>query len=91
MIAEIIQYNEFNNNYSAKVENNILIVFTIKNETSLRLGELIEVDLSTILQDKFIISKTNQEIIPIELSKNDLHKLSELPVHGGSRAPDDID
>jgi len=73
--------------YSARTENNILIVFTIVGHEKLALSEEIEVDLPSLLTSQSVTRLKDGSTLRIKLRPNDLHDLDLPGGHGKSRTP----
>jgi hypothetical protein len=73
--------------YSARTENNILIVFTVESGENIALGEELEVDLPSLVESRRVTRLKDQSTLRIKLSRDDLHDLDLPPNHGSSRTP----
>lgn len=82
-----VQARNAHGNYSARTENNILLVFTVDGPESLQPGDIIELDLPNLLSSQQVIRSRDQCTLRIRIKEDDIHDL-ELPgKHGGSRTP----
>jgi hypothetical protein len=72
--------------YSARTENNILIVFTIEDHGELALGEELEVELPSLLESQRVIRLKDRSTLRIKLSR-ELHDLDLTSNHGSLRTP----
>jgi hypothetical protein len=73
--------------YSAKTDNNILMVFKVVGIETLAVGEVIEVDLPNVLGSQHIVRVKTGRTIGIELGRTDIHDLDLPTDHGTSRMP----
>jgi hypothetical protein len=73
--------------YSARTENNILIIFTLEPEGTLSLGEELEVDLPSLLQTQQVIRVKDQRVLSIKVRQDDIHDLELVANHRSSRTP----
>ena len=73
--------------YSARTENNILIVFTVEGNEKLSLDEELEVDLPSLLKSQQVTRLKDQRIVSIKLKPDDIHDLDLPPNHGSSGTP----
>lgn len=87
MRATITQFNINYGNYSAKTENNILLVFSISGEGKLKLNDTLEVDLPNILNRQVVTKLATGEVIRVKIKENDIHDLNLPTQHGVSRVP----
>ena len=83
----IVQARNAHGMYSARTENEILVVFSVVGPDSLKLNDEIELDLVDLLSTQKVVRVGDQQSIAISVKANDIHDL-RLPVkHGGSRFP----
>ena len=87
MKASILKSSKNTCSYSAKTENNILVVFSAPGGIKLDIGDCLEIDLVNVLQTKEVTVLKTQETIRINLRENDLHDLNLEVKHGVSRTP----
>ena len=73
--------------YSAKTENNILVVFSIVGSEKLPLGTELEVDLPSLLKTQTVFRVQDGLAIAITINENDIHDLNLPSAHGTSRTP----
>ena len=86
-VKATIQARNAHGNYSARTENNILLVFTVDDVESFELGESIEVDLPSLLSSQQVLRSSDRRGIRIRIMENDIHDLDLPAKHGVSRIP----
>jgi hypothetical protein len=86
-VKATIQARNAHGNYSARTDNNILLVFTVDGAESFELGESIEVDLPSILSSQQVLRSRDRRGIRIRIMENDIHDLDLSAKHGVSRIP----
>jgi hypothetical protein len=86
-VKATIQARSIHGKYSARTENDILLVFTIHSKESLKLGDSIEVDLLNLLSSQQIVRSSDSRVIDIQITENDIHDLDLAAKHGSSRTP----
>lgn len=87
MKATITKFNKSYGSYSARTENNILLVFSLVGEKTLKLNDALEVDLPVILTNKVITNIGTGEELKINIKENDIHDLNLPNQHGVSHIP----
>lgn len=83
----IVQARNAQGRYSAKTDNNILLVFRVGGGERLAIGEVIEVDLPNVLASQQIVRLNSDRTVRIVLGPNDIHDLDLPADHGASRMP----
>jgi hypothetical protein len=86
-LRAIVQARNAQGHYSAKTDNNILLIFRILEPITLALGEVIEVDLPNVLASQEIVRLSSDRTIHVVLGPNDIHDLDLPADHGASRMP----
>ena len=86
MRATVLRRNVFGS-YSAKTDNNILVVFSVVGNEQLSLGTELEIDLLSLLKTQTLIRVQDNLAITIATKENDIHDLDIPAAHGVSRIP----
>ena len=85
--AVVTSFNHSINNYQARTDNEIGISFALDDETTLRLNEVLEVDLPTLLQTQSVRVARTGQVVRVRLWDIDIHDLRLPSGHGSSRTP----
>jgi hypothetical protein len=85
--AVVSAFNQSLNNYQARTENEIAVSFAIVDGSSLKLNEVLEVDLHSILGTQAVHRVSTGQRIRIRLRDIDFHDLRLPSGHGTSRVP----
>jgi len=86
-VKATVQARNVHGSYSARTENNILLVFTVDGAESLKLGDTIEVDLPNLLSSQQVLRSRDCRTIHIRIKEHDIHDLDLRVKHGTSRIP----
>jgi len=86
-VKATVQARNAHGNYSARTENNILLVFTVDGAESFELGDSIEVDLPSLLSSQQVLRSSDRRAIGIRIGENDIHDLDLPANHEVSRTP----
>ena len=87
MKAVVSSFNRTINNYQARTDNDIAISFAIEDTTTLRLNEVLEVDLPSLLQTQSVRVARTGQVVRVRLRDIDIHDLRLPSGHGKSRTP----
>lgn len=87
MRAVISSFNRSINIYQARTDNEIGISFAIEDGTTLRLNEVLEVDLPKLLQTQSVRVALTGQVVRVRLRDIDIHDLRLPSGHGSSRTP----
>ena len=88
MRATVSAFNLDLNNYQVITENGIGLSFSIQDGSRLRLNEVLEVELSTLLITQNLKRSTSGEKVKIIIGEHDMHDLRKVSVsHGDPRTP----
>ena len=82
-----VQAKNAHGNYSARTENRILVVFTVEGSETLSLGEVLEVELPSLLSSQQVKRLKDDRVLRICVKGNDIHDLDLPASHGSSRFP----
>jgi hypothetical protein len=83
----IVQARNAHGGYSARTENNILLVFVVEGREPLKLGDDIEVDLPNLLSAQQVVRTSDNCVIRIRINEMNIHDLDLPGKHGASRTP----
>jgi hypothetical protein len=91
----IVQARNAHGNYSARTENNLLVVFTVDGPEALSVNDEVEFNLLWLFLSRLLAVFQSQRIVRlkdghtcrIRVKGNDIHDLDLPPNHGSSRVP----
>jgi len=83
----IVQARDAHGCYSARTENDILLVFVVEGKDTLKLGDDIEVDLPNLLSSQQVVRSSDHCVIRIRINEMNIQDLDLPGKHGASRTP----
>ena len=87
MKAVVSAFNRSLNNYQARTENEIAVSFAIEDGSTVKLNEILEFDLLSLVETQTVRRASTGQLIRVRLRDIDIHDL-RLPLgHGTSRFP----
>ena len=87
MKAVITSFSRSLNNYQARTDNEIAISFAIEDGSSVKLNEVLEVDLPSLVETQTVQRANTGQFIRVRLRDIDIHDLRVPSGHGVSRVP----
>jgi hypothetical protein len=85
--AIVYAFNQSLNNYQVRTDNEIAVSFAIEDGSSLKLNEVLEVDLPSLVETQTLRRASNGQLIRVRLRDFDMHNLRLPSGHGVSRVP----
>jgi hypothetical protein len=85
--AFVSAFNLSLGNYQARTENDIGISFAIVDGSTLKLNEVLEVDLLSLVQTQRLTKVSSGQVVQVKLRDIDIHDLRLPSGHGLSRVP----
>lgn len=71
----------------ARTDNDIAISFVVVDGTQLKLGEVLEVDLPSLVSSQQLVRSSDGKTVAVKLGAHDLHDLRLPSGHGTDRSP----
>jgi hypothetical protein len=83
----IVHAHNAHGSFSARTENDILLVFVVEGKETLKLGDEFEVDLPNLLSARQVIRSRDNCVLRIRINEMNIHDLDLPGKHGASRTP----
>ena len=87
MKAVVPVFNRSLNNYQARTDNEIAVSFAIDDGLSLKINEVLEVDLASLVETQTLRRANTGQLIRVRLRDIDIHDLRLSSWHGVSQIP----
>ena len=87
MKAVVSAFNQALNNYQARTDNEIAVSFAINDGSSLKINEVLEVDLASLVETQTVRRTNTGQLIRVRLRDFDIHDLRLSSEHGVSLIP----
>ena len=82
-----VQARNVHGSYSARTENDILLVFVVEGRETLKLGDDIQVDLPNLLSSQQVVRSRDNCVMRIRINEMGIQDLDMPGKHGASRTP----
>lgn len=83
----IVQARDAHGCYSARTQNDILLVFVVEGKETLKVGDAIEVDLPNLLFSQQVVRSSDHCVMRIRINEMNIQDLDLPGKHGAPRTP----